>query len=181
MTEIGLAIAYVFIAALVLNLWVATQWRTSVKIILVMLTSLLYIGTYMGIKELRGWPTDEPLPDSFYFVWAKIDEPDKRIASEGQIYLWVQNLTENGEIDSAPRAYQLPYNVQLAEKIEKAMSDTENGDQLSGKSSRKPDKDLSDGTKLPDAKGNDVTYFKDAPIVLQFEARAKATLPKKAL
>ncbi len=181
MTEIGLAAAYVFVAALVLNLWLATQWRTSVKVCLVVLVSLLYIGTYMGIKELRGWPTDEPLPESFHFVWAKIDEPDKRIGSKGQIYLWVQALTENGEIDSGPRSYQLSYDVQLAEKVEKAMRDTENGDQLRGKSGRSPDKDLSDGVKLPDAQGSDVTYFKNAPIVLQFEARAKATLPKKTL
>lgn len=180
MIEIGLAVAYVFVAVLVLNLWTATQWRMAVKIAVVLLTSLLYVGTYVGIKELRGWPTDEPLPESFFFVWAKIDEPDKRIGSKGQIYLWVQDLTGSGNVESAPRSFQLPYDVELAEKIEKAMSDTENGDQLSGEFVPS-DKDVSDGTKLPDAQGSDVSYFQDAPVVLQFEARAKATLPKKPL
>ena len=180
MIEIGLAVAYVFVAVLVLNLWTATQWRMAVKIAVVLLTSLLYVGTYVGIKELRGWPTDEPLPESFFFVWAKIDEPDKRIGSKGQIYLWVQDLTDSGDVESAPRSFQLPYDVELAEKIEKAMSDTENGDQLSGKFVSS-DKDASDGKKLPDARGSDVSYFQDTPVVLQFEARAKPTLPKKTL
>lgn len=181
MLDVVLVVAYVLIAALVLNLWIATRWSVGVKVGLVIFVSLLYMGTYAGIKELRGWPTTEPLPEAFHFVWAKIDQPDKRMGYDGQIYLWVQKLTDDNEISGAPRSHQLPYTIQLAEKIEKAMRDTENGEQLSGRSGRNADKDLSDSSKLPDAKGSDVTYFEETPIVLQFQARAKATLPEKTL
>jgi hypothetical protein len=131
-----LAIAYAVIGALLLYLLVATRRSVSFKIFAVVLISSLYVGTYLGLKELQGWPVNEELPERFRLHWAMINEPDKAQNAQGTIYLWIQTSAPNGKLIDEPRAYHLPYDLKMAEKVEKALRQIGEGRPVGGQIAR---------------------------------------------
>ena len=72
-----LSVAYALIAALLLNLNVATQYSTLLKSGVITLTSALYIGTWFGYQALTGWATNEALPEEFRVLYISIEERRK--------------------------------------------------------------------------------------------------------
>jgi len=131
-----LAIAYAVMGALLLYLLVATRRSVSFKIFTVVLISGLYVGTYLGLKELQGWPVNEPLPERFRLHWAMINEPDKAQDAQGTIYLWIQTSAPNGKLIDEPRAYHLPYDQRMAEKVENALRHIDDGKTVEGQFAR---------------------------------------------
>ncbi len=181
MTNLLLAIAYALIAALLLNIWISTRWATPIKVSIVLCVGLFYAGTYIGIRNIEGWATEEQLPESFRLVWAKTVEPDKRTGTDGQIYLWVQSLDEEGIIDDEPRAYKLPFSIQLAEKIQDALGKSEKGAEVDGKMSHKVDDVAADGQQIINDQETNLTYFKEKGIIIEFKQRPRRTLPSKGV
>lgn len=178
MIELLLAVLFTLVTALVLNIWIGTRWPLVVKVAVVMLASTLYVANYVGIGEIRGWSTDKPLPKTFFFLWAKIEEPDKRSDTEGNIYIWVQHLDAEENFEGGPRSYRMPYSIELAEKIEKAMNDTREGEQVQGSASTLED-DENQGAKMASAVANDLRYYGEDVLVLEFRNQPKAQLPTK--
>lgn len=182
-----LAIAYALVAALLLNIWIATRWSTGFKASIILLTSLLCVGTYLGLRDLQGWPTTDPMPESFRLLWAKIDEPDKTTISEGRIFLWVQELDVADRIKGQPRAYSLPFQADLAEQVESALKKVEEGAVLNGRMTRGLLKEESmDETQSPDKQMLDngdsgATGLGDGRILLEFTEMPKTPLPAKAI
>jgi hypothetical protein len=179
-----LAIGYALMAALLLNIWIATRWSTAFKVSMVLLASLLYIGTYVGLKEIQGWPTTDPLPDAFRLLWAKIDEPDKRTSSDGQIYLWVQLIDAADRVSGEPRVFKLPYRIELAEEVEDAIDRLEAGATLNGRRTRgllKQDSEEVQDTPQTMAEGPDATGFTDGRVLIEFMELPATTLPAKAI
>ncbi len=179
-----LALSYALLAALVLNIWIATKWSTAFKISLVLIMTLLYIGTYLGLREIQGWPTTDPMPDSFRLLWAKIDEPDKQSGSEGNIYMWVQNIDAAERLTGEPRAYKLPYRLDLAEKVQSAMNKSEEGAILNGKMTRGMIKEQKEELKAEEqiAEGDsDPTGPADGRILLEFTEVPRTQLPAKGI
>jgi hypothetical protein len=181
-----LAIAYVLVAALLLNLWLATRWHTGIKLALIAVVTLLYLGTYSGLREIQGWPSEDPLPQSFRLLWAKIDEPNKSRGTEGQIYLWVQELDPGLGIAGEPRAYRLPFRLDLAEQVEQAMNSTEAGAQMNGRMTRAPinpmeDEDPLAASQAVDAAGADPIGTGDRRLILEFSKMPRTALPPKAV
>jgi hypothetical protein len=131
-----LAIAYALIGALLLYLLVATRRSVSFKIFTVVLVSGLYMGTYLGLKELQGWPVNEELPLRFRLHWAMINEPDKAQNAQGTIYLWIQTSAPSGKLLDEPRAYHLPYDRKMAEKVENALRQIDEGQTVEGQFAR---------------------------------------------
>jgi hypothetical protein len=181
-----LAIGYALVVALLLNIWIATKWSVAFKVSLVIIVTLLYVGTYFGLKEIQGWPATEPLPDSFRLLWAKIDEPDKRSNSKGQIYLWIQEVDVAERISGQPRAYKLPYQIDLAEQVEDAINKLGEGATLNGQRTRgllKQDTDA-EAPKSPltePADDSDAVGFTDGRILIEFTELPKNTLPAKGI
>jgi hypothetical protein len=181
-----LALAYAIVAALVLNVWVATRWSVHFKFSLVILVAVLYVGTYLGLREIQGWPTTDPMPSSFRLIWAKIEEPDKAFGTEGKIYLWVQELDAASRISGEPRAYKLAYRLDLAEQVEKALNQTEAGSELNGRMTRgilKPqEEDAESGLRDAEQEGeSEVTGLSDDRIHLEFTELPKSKLPAKGV
>ena len=98
-----LAIAYAVMGALLLYLLIATRRTVSFKIFLVILVSGLYVGTYLGLKDLQGWPVTEELPQHFRLHWAMISDPDKSQKTTGSIYFWIQPTAPTGKLVAEPR------------------------------------------------------------------------------
>ena len=82
MTDFGvvvvlLTLAYVAIAALLLNLNLATRHSRTVKVAAIMLVTALYVGAWHGHKGLLGWASDDALPERFRLHYATVEEADK--------------------------------------------------------------------------------------------------------
>ncbi|MFT4730168.1 MAG: hypothetical protein ACI9UN_004691 [Granulosicoccus sp.] len=131
-----LAIAYAVIGALLLYLLAATQRSVSFKILTVVLVSGLYAGTYLGLRDLQGWPVTEELPQRFRLHWAMINEADKAQKNPGTIYLWIQPSAPNGKLIEQPRAYHLPYDLKMAEKVQDALRQINEGQTVQGQVTR---------------------------------------------
>ncbi|MAF08779.1 MAG: hypothetical protein CL389_13130 [Acidiferrobacteraceae bacterium] len=180
-----LAVAYALVAALLLNVWIATKWRTAFKVGLVVVVSLLYVGTYIGIREIEGRPTEEPLPESFRLLWAKIDEPNKVTGAAGHIYLWVQKLDVTDSIAGGPRAHRLPYRLDLAEEVEDALTRMEGGTPLNGRMTRgmiDPDAEVEAPEQQATSEGDsDISGPDDDRIFVEFVELPRTSLPPKTL
>lgn len=116
---VGITVAYVALAVLLLSLNVYSRWPAWVKLSAVVLTGALYYVTYLSLEGLSGWPARSSLPKEFVMLSGYVKEPDKTSGDEGRVYLWVLSL-EKERVSSAPRAYHLPYSPLLHREIEEA-------------------------------------------------------------
>lgn len=128
-----LALAYAAVAALLLNLGLASAWDPRVKAGVILVVSLLYGGTYLGIRSLEGWPTAEPTPEDFRLHWIAVDEPDKKNGAEGAIYFWLRELDEADRPVGEPRAHVLPFDEETAGAAREALEMLQDGKRLNGR------------------------------------------------
>jgi hypothetical protein len=129
---VGLTIAYVAIAVLLLSLNLSSSWKWWIKGTAVALVTVLYGMTYLSVESLLGWPSDARLPKHFQLHWATISEPDRFLGTAGAIYLWAEELDEQNYPIGTPRAFKQPYSKELAEKVQKAIANIEAGHQQAG-------------------------------------------------
>ncbi len=127
-----LTLAYAAVAALLLNLGLESRWSPRVKLGAVVVVSLLYYGTYGGLRSMEGWPTGEAPPEEFRLHWVAIDEPDKESGSAGAIYLWLRGLDDAGFPTGPPRAHVRPYDPETAEAARAALALLEGGKPVNG-------------------------------------------------
>ncbi|SVB22395.1 uncharacterized protein METZ01_LOCUS175249, partial [marine metagenome] len=66
-----------------------------------------YIFTWLGYKQILGWPSAQEIPNDFRLVWVSIDEPDKFTKSEGKIYFWLRYQDDVGIPIGKPRSFSL--------------------------------------------------------------------------
>jgi len=121
MTEavIGLSVAYVGLAALLLSLNLSTRFPTWVKLGAILLVTGLYFLTYHSLKEMAGWPAKGALPEQFLLLASSVTEPDPGAGTDGIIHIWVKSL-EGDRPASEPRAFALPYLKELHSRLEEA-------------------------------------------------------------
>jgi hypothetical protein len=122
-----LGIAYAVVAALLLNLNLASPWRREIKIAAIFLVTALYVGAYIGAQNLRGWAIAEAPENPFKLHWAVIDEPDKVNGTAGRIYILAQPMAAGGAVRGAPRLHGLPFSPELADAVEEALEQIEGG------------------------------------------------------
>jgi len=127
-----LTLSYAAVAALLLNLNLASDWGWRVKAASIALVSCLYAGTWFGIEALAGRPSGAALPDRFRLEWVAIDEP--RPGFGGELFFWVRPPQGEGAADSEPRAYRLPYDAATADAAWEAIGLLREGRQLEGRS-----------------------------------------------
>lgn len=132
-----MGIAYAVVAALLLTLNLNTAWRREIKLAAIIVVTGLYVTTYQGAQDLRGWAISAEPPNPFKLHWAIVEEPDKAGGSKGAIYILAQPVSEYGALTSKPRLYQLPFSLELAEQVDDAMNEVQNGKPLEGRFSRK--------------------------------------------
>ena len=131
-----LSIAYAGIAALLLNLNLATQYSVVVKTLTIALITGFYVMAWQGHQSLLGWATPSDFPEEFRLHWITIDEPNKSTGEAGTIYFWLRSLDEAGLAMGEPRAHRLPWDEKTAEAAQEALSTLEGGELLNGRISR---------------------------------------------
>ena len=130
-TLVLLTLAYVGVAALLLNLNLGTRRRGTVKLLAIALVTALYVGAWHGHKGLLGWASSEPLPTRFRLHYATVEEPDKGAARPGTIYLWISALDGPGLRE--PRAYRITWDADTARAVLDALAAVERGVKVEGR------------------------------------------------
>lgn len=151
---IAVTLIYLVPLALLALLLSGRGQRQPVWLLTLILIALpiFYIGNYLMLQELRGWPSSAELPDRFRLLAFDITEPDQKAAEPGRILLWIELV---GERDS--RVYAQPYRKQLHEALVAAGKRQEQGRQQIG--SKTPAEGTSSATG---GQGEQIIRFEDA-------------------
>lgn len=132
-TIVTLTAAFALVASLLAYLLLLTRLHWVFKAFATLSTVALIPLTFFGVGELRGLPSDGPVPDSFRMLWAQVIEPNPLRGEKGHVFLWLQTLDKDNFPAGQPRAYQLPYSDDLKIKVNEAMGKIAQGDQIQGK------------------------------------------------
>ncbi|MEQ1770522.1 MAG: hypothetical protein ABL879_11840 [Devosia sp.] len=131
-TILSLTGAYALVAALLAYVVLLSRLHWVFKAIATVATIALIPLTFNGVGELRGLPTDGPIPFSFRMLWAQVVEPAPLQSEKGHVFLWLQTLDADNFPVGQPRAYQLPYSDDLKIKVSEAMGAIAQGEQIQG-------------------------------------------------
>ena len=125
---IGLSLAYVTLAVLVVLLLVHTRWPPWIKTLVVLGVSVFYFVTYTSWERILGWPTAAAIPKEFVVLSGYVKEPDKNSGDDGKVYLWIAAYDlENRAVLDTPRAHVLPYSPYLHEQVNSANKKLQRG------------------------------------------------------
>lgn len=129
---IGIVAAYMIIAVLLLSMNLTSRWRWWIKAGAIVVTTVFFVQSYISTAGLLGWPTPDRLPNDFQLHWTRIVEPDEFSNTPGAIYMWVEELDANNVPLGVPRSFELPYTRQLAESVQEAQDNLEQGREQAG-------------------------------------------------
>lgn len=129
---LSLTAAYALVASLLAYLVLLSRLHWLFKSLATVATIALIPLTFHGVGELRGLPSDGPLPSSFRMLWAEIVEPNLLQGENGRVFLWLQTLDRDNYPVGQPRAYQLPFSEDLRIKIHEAMGGIAQGEDIQG-------------------------------------------------
>lgn len=177
---LGLSIAYALLGALTLVAVLYTRLSNGIKFSLIIFVSLFYAATYLQLNNMRGWAVPERPEENFKLHWAVIEEPDKAQGRDGVIYLLGQSLGAFGVVDEPPRLYALPFDPELAQQIEEAQTEIEDGQPIEAILTLKavtPEDDLLEKNDQPEGRSGDQ---RDADrLVLNYRNIPRPDLPPK--
>jgi hypothetical protein len=178
-----LTLAYVAVAALLLNLNLASRSSRAVKAVAILMVSLLYLGAWHGYRGLVGWPSPDPLPDDFRVLWISIEDPDKVSGEPGAIYYWVRELDAGGLAAGPPRAFSVPWDEDDAEAAQSALDGMEDGETFDGRRTRMPMAQIEEEHSAIDDEGGVRASLgeEDRRPSFEFVSVAPPTLPAKTL
>lgn len=128
----GTVICYAVLGVLLLSLNFTSLWRWWVKLAAIALTVAACAGSYFAIIAMLGWPTDAAIPHRFSLLATRIVEPGIVRGDSGHIYLWIEEIDESQVVISQPRAYEVPFVVDLAVEVEKAQEALDTGGSIMG-------------------------------------------------
>lgn len=131
-TILSLTAAYALVAALLAYVLLLARLHWFFKVLATAATVVLIPLTFNGIGELRGLPSDGPIPFSFRMLWAQVTEPNAQLKERGNVFLWLQTLDASNFPVGQPRAYQLPYSEDLKVKVNEAMGKIAQGEEVQG-------------------------------------------------
>lgn len=131
-TIISLTAAYALVAALLAYVLLLSRLHWLFKAVATVATVALIPLTFNGVGELRGLPSDGPIPISFRMLWAQIVEPAPIQGEKGHVFLWLQTMDAENFPVGQPRAYQLPYSDDLKIKVTDAVAKIAQGEEIQG-------------------------------------------------
>lgn len=131
-TILILSFGYAFVLALVVASFTARRVYPWMRIAAAGASIGLFYGTYVAVGELRGFPSDTQPPEFFKLHWARVVEPNALSGDEGRVFLWLEKLDEDNYPSGTPRAYELPYSLDLVRKVDSALASIQSGEDVAG-------------------------------------------------
>jgi hypothetical protein len=156
---LGLTLTYVALAALVLAIFLLTRLPVWIKFTFVLAVSGFYYLTFYSLQGLLGWPTQQTLPDQFQLMASSIIEPDEDEGEAGRIHIWATSFIDNKPAPE-PRAYELPYDLELHSALEAALKEQRRGNiQLGRKKEGKTTEDMARDLSKYGSKREKIEFF----------------------
>jgi hypothetical protein len=124
---LGLVLAYVLLSTLLLVVLIWLPIPRVAKISAVVAASLFYVAVFFSIQHLLGWSAPVAVPERFQVLWTRVIEPNPSRNNPGAIHLWVEELDDANLPSGEPRAFRLPYSVDLARRVSGAQAEIEAG------------------------------------------------------
>jgi len=140
----SIALAFLVISSLILWFVIGSKGMWGVKAATISAALYFCLSIGMSLENLAGWPSMQELPEEFRVYWVIVEEPDKKTADKGSVFIWVKDAAPKEEEGdwllsfysnnrSEPRSYQLPYSRELHEDAEKAVEKIRAGGKVGGK------------------------------------------------
>jgi hypothetical protein len=148
---LGLSLAYVLLAALLLVIALRARIPWPLKVAAVLVTSAYYCVAFFRVEGLTGWSAPTPLPSQFQLLWARVVEPNPLDRDPGAVHIWVEELDAANLPSGQPRAHRLPYSPALAHKVEAARDEIMKGHPIGG---RAVDYGAGNGQSAPEGPSN---------------------------
>jgi hypothetical protein len=124
---IALTVAYVLLGTLLLVVMIFLPIPRLAKIGAIVAASVFYVVVFFATQRLLGWSAPVAVPDRFQVLWTRVIEPNPSRNNPGAIHLWVEELDESNLPSGEPRAFRLPYSVDLARRVSAAQQEIEEG------------------------------------------------------
>lgn len=183
-TIFWVVLVYVLVATLLLSMNLTSRWRWWVKALTILVTGGFFVGSYVAIVALLGWPAQADPPSRFALLATRVVEPDRVTGSAGAIYLWLEELDENNVPSGRPRSYGLAYTSDFADAVSQARDLLANGEQVEGRLTphQTGTEDRSAPTPPSDTEGRQFgTPFQMTEHDLVFNNMPPVRLPDKSL
>jgi len=124
---LGLVLAYVLLSTLLLVVLIWLPIPRLAKVAAIVAASVFYVVVFFATQRLLGWSAPVAVPERFQVLWTRVIEPNPSRNNPGAIHLWVEELDDANLPSGEPRAFRLPYSVDLARRISSAQAEIEEG------------------------------------------------------
>lgn len=129
---VGAVALFLLLVLLLLSLNLTSLWKWWIKAGAIVVTLGSVVVLYFAMTGLIGWASPGEMPRRFGLLATRIVEPDKLANLPGAIYLWVEEVDDRQIVISPPRAFQVPYKVEIATEVASAQQQIEGGGKVLG-------------------------------------------------
>lgn len=129
---VGAIALFLLLALLLLSLNLTSLWKWWIKAGAIVVTLGAVLVLYFTMTGLVGWASSGAMPKRFSLLATRIVEPDKLNNLPGAIYLWVEEVDDRQIVISPPRAFEVPYKVEIATEVASAQQQIEGGGKVLG-------------------------------------------------
>jgi hypothetical protein len=129
---VGAVALFLVLALLLLSLNLTSLWKWWIKAAAIVVTLGSVLVLYFTMTGLIGWASAGDMPKRFSLLATRIVEPDKLKDLPGHIYLWVEEVDDRQIVISPPRAFEVPYKVEIATEVASAQQQIEGGGKVLG-------------------------------------------------
>lgn len=129
---VGALALFLILALLLLSLNLTSLWKWWIKAGAIVVTLGAVVVLYFTMTGLIGWASPGEMPHRFSLLATRIVEPDRLKNIPGHIYLWVEEVDDRQVVISPPRAFEVPYAVEIASDVASAQQQIAGGGQVLG-------------------------------------------------
>lgn len=129
---VGAVTVFLVLALLLLSLNLTSLWKWWIKAIAIVVTLGSVLVLYFTMTGLIGWASPGQMPARFSLLSTRIVEPDQLNSLPGHIYLWIEEVDDRQIVISPPRAFEVPYEVEIASSVATAQKQIEGGGKVLG-------------------------------------------------
>lgn len=129
---VGAVALFLVLALLLISLNLTSLWKWWIKAAAIVVTLGAVIVLYFTMTGLVGWASTGQMPQRFGLLATRIVEPDKLANLPGAIYLWIEEVDDRQIVIGPPRAFEVPYKVEIATEVASAQQQIEGGGKVLG-------------------------------------------------
>ena len=128
----GAIALFLVLVILLLSLNLASLWKWWIKAGAIVIATSGMVVLYFVFTGVIGWASTSAMPERFSLLATRIVEPDKMTGAPGHIYLWVEEVDDRQIVIGPPRAFEVPYKIEIATDVATAQAKLEGGGTVLG-------------------------------------------------